>query len=212
MNKTKIEWCDYTWNPVTGCLHGCPYCYAERIAKRFTGHFKPEFHPNRLSEPMKIKKPSKIFVVSMGDLFGEWVPKEWIESVLETVEQCPQHTFIFLTKNLKRYQSCLFPDNAWVGCTVTDLRDKEIITLDALKAKVKFLSIEPLLYGPNKDIDFNGIDWIIIGAQTGPRAKKYDLFTVYNIIGQAGAQKIPVFIKDSIAEFSHIKQYPEATE
>lgn len=137
MNRTNIEWCDYTWNPVTGCLHGCSYCYARRMAKRFgkseglpsrppcdcqiglryiaqpgevfPAGFIPTFYPGRLEEPKKVKKPSRIFTVSMGDLFGEWVSPEWIDAVLQVVRECPQHTFIFLSKNPARYEIYEWP-------------------------------------------------------------------------------------------------------
>jgi len=127
MNKQSesgIPYCDYTWNPATGCLHGCSYCFAERIAKRFSGSkafpdgFKPRFHPERLGEPLKIKKPSVIFVSDMGDLFGDWVPEKCITEVLGVVGECPQHTFLFLTKNPKRYKRFNFPKNAWLGTSV----------------------------------------------------------------------------------------------
>jgi len=114
--KNGIDWCDYTWSPVTGCLHGCFYCYARRLARRlgtggysakptvarpgevFPAGFSPTFYPHRLSEPARIKKPSRIFAVSAGDLFGEWVPGEWIRAVLAVARQCSRHTFILLTK------------------------------------------------------------------------------------------------------------------
>jgi len=113
VNKTKIEWTDYVWNPVRGCLHNCPYCYGKRIDKRFgDGSFTPTFYPERLQEPLKVKKPSRIFVGSMADLFGEW---DWVvedhggltigirrvlSEVFNIVNQCPQHTFIFLTNDI----------------------------------------------------------------------------------------------------------------
>jgi len=93
MNRTRIEWCDFTWNPVTGCYHGCDYCYARRIAHRFfpkTVGFNPYFWRDRLREPLALKKPARIFVCSMADLFGDWVPREWIEAVFETVRDCPR--------------------------------------------------------------------------------------------------------------------------
>jgi len=128
MNKTKIEWCDYTWNPVTGCLHACGYCYARKIANRFRfadvafnkpftsfgiktivpdpsdGHFQPILWENRLDQPAKIKKPSRVFVVSMGDLFGEWVPDEWIERVFEACEMAVSGSLSALNPT---QQSCL---------------------------------------------------------------------------------------------------------
>lgn len=147
MNRTKIEWCDYTWNPVTGCLHNCPYCYAERISKRFTGDFEPKFHENRLTDPQKVKTPSKIFVVSMGDLFGEWVPDEWIRKVLESCERAPQHAYLFLTKNPAGMLPYEFPENMWVGASVENHQDAEnrLPRLLRVKAAVRFVSLEPML-------------------------------------------------------------------
>ena len=112
MNKTKIEWTDYTWNPVTGCLHGCPYCYMQRMVKRGIYNMKPTFYEKRLKSPIGIGNQSKIFVSSTGDLFGHWVPDAWIELVLETVRKCPQHIFQFLTKNPIKYKEFNFPDNS----------------------------------------------------------------------------------------------------
>ena len=106
MNKTKIEWTNWTWNPVVGCKHNCWYCYGKRIAKRFfkdNPNYEPKFYPERLKEPYTLKKPSKIFVCSMADLFGDWVKMNWIERVIKVVKENPQHTFQFLTKNPKRY-------------------------------------------------------------------------------------------------------------
>ena len=99
MNKTKIEWTDYTWNSITGCEYNCFYCYARRIAMRFNGHFKPTFHPDRITQPHKLKKPSKIFVCSMVDLFGDWIPDLWIEAVLATIK----YTNIFYKNNIKKF-------------------------------------------------------------------------------------------------------------
>lgn len=150
--KTKIDWCDATWNPVTGCLHGCEYCYARRIAERFglnmmpifTAYpmlnepvysgddrkiqpypfdFLPTFHRYKLYEPKKWKKPRNIFVCSMADLFGEWVPDEWIETVINACLAAPQHRYLFLTKNPGRYchleRAGIMPkgDNFWFGAT-----------------------------------------------------------------------------------------------
>ena len=95
MQKTKIEWCDMTWNPVTGCKLGCPYCYAAKLARRFGKSFEPEFHSERLAQPAQIKKPQNIFVCSMADLFGEWVPDEWIKAVFDACAAAPQHRYLF---------------------------------------------------------------------------------------------------------------------
>lgn len=171
MNKTKIEWArnpdgtpGYTWNPVTGCLHGCNFCFARRFARRFNqGNFSPTFYPEKLQEPLKVKKPSRIFVGSMADLFGDWywrldgTPVETrrdivIKDILQVVEQCPQHTFIFLTKNPRGMQGFDFPDNCWCGTSVEDqpAAGKRIPELLKVKSKTLFVSAEPLL-GP---IDF----------------------------------------------------------
>src|SRR3990167_4726541 len=129
MNKTKIEWVRHSngslgrsWNPVTGCEHGCPYCYARKQGIRFTGHFKPTFHPERLDAPMREKKPQRVFVCSMADLLGEWVPDEWIRRVLVAASEADWHTYFFLTKNPARYRldngwtnPLLLGENTWIG-------------------------------------------------------------------------------------------------
>lgn len=159
--KTKIDWCDSTWNPVTGCLHGCEYCYARGIANRFAGYddkkypkgldslldtqlcvslgkpmrkadgkaapypfgFAPTFHRYRLNQPSRWSEPRTIFVCSMADLFGDWVPDEWIKQLFEACEAAPQHRFLFLTKNPGRYchleRAGIMPkgDNFWFGAT-----------------------------------------------------------------------------------------------
>lgn len=110
MKKTKIEWCDSTWNPVTGCLHGCEYCYARAMAKRFPAvypnGFEPMFYKDRLNQ-FDNCKGRNIFVCSMGDLFGDFIPDEWIEKVLDKCEQNQQHNYLFLTKNPERYWDIL---------------------------------------------------------------------------------------------------------
>lgn len=241
MNKSKIEWCDYTWNPVTGCLHGCEYCYAKKIDKRFgDGKFTPTFHPVRLLEPLKVKKPSRIFVGSVSDLFGDWnwkvdygVEGEWygrnfvINEVITVTKQCPQHTFIFLTKNPKGMQGFDFPPNCWCGTSVENQEkaDDRIPELLRVNCKIKFVSLEPILgpvdltsipimnngaihrcdalkgYGGWGDYDRTKyrINWLIIGAQTGPGAvrPKMDWLLIAEDAKKAG---IPVFIKDNAAD------------
>jgi protein gp37 len=176
VNKTKIEWTDYTWNPLTGCWgpggtaekpNRCAYCYAKGMAKRFspfekTGYvqikmqcinndpFQPLFWPDRLDQPAKVKKPSKIFVCSMGDLFGDWVPDRWINSVLNVTKApyADRHTFQFLTKNPKRLKDFNpWPSNCWVGTTVTNQADADerLPWLLKVDAPVRFVSHEPLL-------------------------------------------------------------------
>lgn len=183
MNKTKIDWADYTWNPAIGCKHGCPWCYAKKICNRFKMIPKweePKFFPERLFEPDKVKKPSTIFVGSMCDLFGDWVWPGWILSTIETCERNPHHTFMFLTKNPKRYSEFNFPDNCWLGATLTgeslgfnwpdDLVGDPSLHLHGLKNKT-FLSLEPLLGSFHGHL-FDFVDKIIVGAMSGPGAIK----------------------------------------
>ena len=213
MNKTKIEWAERTWNPVTGCLHGCPYCYAARIAKRFGGNmdmdylmehengepgklhvlngplvfynleprkapfpfgFEPTFHRYRLKEPAKMEKPQTIFVVSMGDLFGDWVPTSWIKDVFDACLAAPWHTYMFLTKNPHRYvvldEMALLPhgDNFWYGTTVTGPNDTWR-ALEMPRGVHTFWSVEPMM-GP---VLFPLLpDYVIVGAETGNRKDK----------------------------------------
>ena len=158
MNKTSIEWCDYTWNPISGCSpasEGCANCYAEGIAKRFKMPWgKPVFHPERLSDPLKLRKPSRIFVCSMSDLFHERVQAEWINGIIQTIRICPQHTFIILTKRshrMKEYISFVnqyaIISNLWLGVTVEKQAraDERIPLLLQTPAAVRFVSVEPML-------------------------------------------------------------------
>lgn len=156
MNKTRIEYADYTWNPVTGCLHGCSYCYARRQAERGMGsyglleqgrRFAPTIWYDRLDEPKRVRKPSRIFVSSMGDLFGSWVPPDWIGAVLDMAHECPQHTFLLLTKNPRCYAEFDLPDNCWAGTSCEDMNAaaERIPALLEAKAAVRWVSLEPLL-------------------------------------------------------------------
>lgn len=179
-NRTNdnIEWAKWSWNPVTGCKHNCPYCYAEDIANRFYKEkFEPTYRPERLSAPQNTPYPEKaetdigkrnVFVCSMADLFGEWVPTEWINAVLESVTNSPKWNFLFLTKNPKRLLDFSFPKNAWVGTTV-DRQFRVPIAEDVFKgvdAPVKFLSCEPM----TEELtfaDMSMFDWVIIGGNSG---------------------------------------------
>lgn len=175
-NKTNdnVEWASWTWNPVVGCNHGCKYCYARDIANRFFGDFKPRFIPERLNAPKNTKIPKSenpgdrnVFVCSMADLFGEWVPQAWIDSVLAVVKEHPEWNFIFLTKNPERLVGTDFSDNCWVGTTVDTQKRVERAekAFCNVKAKVKFLSCEPML----ERLNFTSLgmfDWIIVGGQS----------------------------------------------
>jgi len=175
--KTKIEWCDTTWNPVVGCKRGCSYCYAERLNDRFKfipDWNKPEFFPKRLKDKMP-NKPSKIFVCSMADMFGDWVKDFWIEAVFATIRDNPRHTFQLLTKNPKRYlefkcltnpESPLFLKNVQCGVTIDVVNQARLNYLKQLPKEIyKFISFEPLL-GDMSMLDLTGIDLVIIGADS----------------------------------------------
>jgi protein gp37 len=221
MNRTKIEWTDYTWNPVTGCLHGCNYCYARRLAEGRLKHkyphgFKPTFWAERLDEPYYIKKPSKIFVCSMGDLFGDWVPEYWINEVLDIVTHCSHHTFQFLTKNPSRYHQFDFPGNAWLGITIDRVRASKTIIeriywfqgLDS----VRFISFEPLLdFSAEiaKLIFEDPPDWIIIGAKTGPNAVQPKREWVEMLIKAARKAGTAIFLKNNLRWSERIQEFPE---
>jgi len=178
MIKTKIDWADRTWNPITGCLNDCSYCYARKISNRFGSHlpklgsiaslnepvrhikykssavcpypydFKPTLHKYRLDEPQKIKKPQNIFVCSMADLFGSWIPKDWIDTVFTACEKAPQHNYLFLTKNPERYTEVYFHSkfcgNNYCGITVTNQREYDNSIKYHTAMDNIFISIEPI--------------------------------------------------------------------
>lgn len=243
--KTKIEWTDATWNPVTGRLHGCDYCYARGIAKRFgcgllpvSGenlavldtpvvdngktypypfNFLPTFHKYRLNEPARWTKPRTIFVCSMADLFGDWVPDEWIAEVFKACEAAPQHRYLFLTKKPERYRALYekkalpYFDNFWFGSTVTKASDSYTWFIDT--PYHSFVSVEPILE-PVGSWDGNPPEWIIVGAETGNRKVKivpderwiFDLYTDCRDMG------VPLFMKDSlmpiVGERNMIREFP----
>ena len=265
MNKTNIEWCDYTWNPVTGCLHGCEYCYAKKIANRFgkllepdvypedlksktfkavlyQKHdnpypylFAPTFHRYRLSEPARKTKGQKIFVCSMADLFGDWVPGEWIEEVFRACEDAPQHKYLFLTKNPKglRYPFHQYFNNKnwWVGTSVTCNADHQRawdLLQETTRKTNKFLSIEPL-HGEfdlvKYDLLYKGYpkivtigdyyNWVIVGAETGNRKDKIipKREWIENIVSACRHADVPVFMKDSLKDLmgkEFIQEYPNS--
>lgn len=263
MNKTKIEWCDSTWNPVTGCLHGCEYCYARRVAKRFEGcdtpstfntygqakwkcvnpgegrenaifdisadrppvnvrfdkekqkrivsvapypfGFSPTLHRRLLDVPQRWKKPRTIFVCSMADLFGDWVPDEWIEEVFAACEKAPQHRYLFLTKNPQRYirlfgdRKLPKRDNMWYGTTVTSPTE----TFVWASTHHTFLSIEPILedFAGRFETDRNEfVQWVIVGAETGNRKDKVipEKSWIDAIKNACDENNISLFMKDSL--------------
>lgn len=227
MNKQKasgIGYCDFTWNPVTGCKQGCSYCYARmivtnrivhnpRLEKAFPKGFEPTFHPERLSQPKKVKKPSRIFVVDMGDLFGEWVPYEWIVKVLDACKEAPQHTYLFLTKNPERMVSFdnLMPPKAWLGTSIEsqDKYDERSESMWDLDGMTNFASFEPLLSPIKLDMTF---DWIIIGERTGKAMTQEEIHQVSQwakeLIDQAKILNIPVFVKNALGAIYPQREFP----
>ncbi len=178
---SKIEWTEQTWNPVTGCTKvspGCKHCYAETMSKRLKAMGAPGYEngfqlsllPERLSQPLQRRKPTMYFVNSMSDLFQEGVPSEFIEDVMGVIERTPWHTYQILTKRSERmheyFSSRVVPDNAWLGVSVEDKKygKPRIPDLQAIKAKTRFLSIEPLLEELGK-IRLAGIHWVIVGGE-----------------------------------------------
>lgn len=211
MNNTKIEWTDKTINPIVGCKNGCGYCYAERMNRRFKwikDWQKPEYFGNRLEDIYKLRNPSKIFIGSMCDMFGSWVREKWVSYTLIAVDKNPRHTFQFLTKCPEGLLTWKFPDNAWVGVTI-ESQDKlfRIKPLLESSAKTRFISFEPLL-SDFPDVSLKGIDWIIVGAMTGPGAIKPDAQWVTNLIAQARKQGVPIFLKDSLNWPENIQEFP----
>lgn len=209
MNRTKIDWTDYTWNPITGCKHGCWYCYAYKMFERFHRSFEPEFHPERLGELDKIKKPCRIFVCSVADLFAEWTKPAWRRGVLERITD-PKYkhiTFQLLTKSPERI-TINNVNNIWVGVTVTNQSEIWLIQ-DLIKnyEGLKFVSFEPILGEIQvPDSFWEHIDWAIVGKLTGSGKVKLDKKWVESIDKQCRkAGGIPTFLKNNL-KLDYIRQ------
>jgi protein gp37 len=210
MKTTKIEWTDKTWNPVTGCTKisaGCANCYAEVMARRlcamnvdkYKNGFNLALHPECLSEPLKWKKPHTIFVCSMSDLFHKDVPDSFIDNVVDVIKRTPQHNYQILTKRADRMSSYFsnkeIPDNAWLGVTVDVASSKERIdSLRNLDASIRFLSCEPLLEDLG-ELNLENIDWVIVGGESGMRARPMKEEWVTSIKRQTEAQDSAFFFK-----------------
>lgn len=210
-NADKIDFCTHTWNPISGCLHACPYCYMRRMEKRFPGTMKPAFHENRLLEPLKLRKPSIIFVGSSGDMFGEWVPEQQINQVLDVAANCPRHTFLFLTKNPNRYGEFRdrFTDNMWFGTTVDGEKRTKNNLADlewSVDVKRRFVSFEPLL--ARVEPNLTNIQWVIVGANSNKGAAKPPQGWADVIIRKAIRCDIPVFLKNNYGYPIRIKEVP----
>ena len=221
MNRTKIEWADFTWNPLTGCTRGCAYCYARRMAYRLRGRygypqydpFAVTFHEDRLHEPSQRKKPAKIFTCSMGELFDPMVKWPWIQEIFFEMVANPQHTFQVLTKQALRVLEHSLPNNCWIGVSqdgrYTDVEDIEKLSYSG--ASVKFVSFEPLL-ARIPVVDLDGIDWVIVGAMTGPGAVSPEKEWVLDIIKEARDYDIPVFLKDNLHWHEQVREWPKGAE
>lgn len=264
MKRTKIDWADSTWNPVTGCLHGCEYCYARGIARRFGNHmsefrelengtdeqiefhvldkpfelrrrgwingvpvdlgthgkscpypfdFEPTFHRYRLEEPAGWTKPRTIFVCSMADLFGNWVPDEWIAEVFNACAAAPQHRYLFLTKNPIRYPALAIKDilidsdRFWYGSSTPRHNDPAFFSRPSPQSQGRyfrtFLSIEPMLERFGKCDERGSVavtDWVIVGAETGNRKDKVipQKEWIMELAEECDKRKKPIFMKESL--------------
>lgn len=210
MKTTKIEWTDRTWNPVTGCSKisaGCANCYAETMSKRlhamgqkkYKNGFKLTIHDEVLNEPVMWKKPHTIFVCSMSDLFHVDVPFAFIDKVMDVIRSTPQHRYQILTKRSERMKEYFLhreiPSNIWLGVTVECKESKKRIDdIRQLKASIKFLSCEPLLEDLGK-INLKNIDWVIVGGESGSRARPMKEDWVEKIKIQTAEQSVAFFFK-----------------
>jgi len=256
MNNTKIDWCDMSWNPVTGCQQDCDYCYANRIAVRFGGTvntcptgnlhvlnepfvaekndyndtprrnpypymFDPTFHRYRLTDPVQVKLPQTIFVCSMGDLFGEWIPEEWIKSIITVCASAHWHRYLFLTKNPRRYDEVIEyiegTDSplttrglsAHFGVTAAD--EKQLYA--AYETQATWLSIEPIqenmrngfencavIHRPYDGAELARWGWVVIGAETGSRKEKVvpERKWIEEIVDILKFWKTPIYMKRNL--------------
>lgn len=253
--NTKIDWCDASWNPVTGCLHGCEYCYARRIAERFNGcfgteglheldeplrdiwrdedtgevvtgrkepypyGFLPTFYRYKLDEPRHWKKPRTIFVCSMADLFGDWIPEGWIKEVFDACDAAPQHRYLFLTKNPQRYielaKKGMLPEQHWYGYSAT-MEDQlwRFHHADECPCINLFVSIEPILAPMRPGFSTHTpADWVIIGAETGHRKDKVipEKKWIDSILMECQYSGRPIFMKESLRSImgdDFIQEFP----
>jgi protein gp37 len=209
-NKSNIEWTEMTWNPVTGCTkvsQGCKHCYAERMAKRLTAMgaeryrngFSVTLQPDLVDIPRGWRLPRVVFVNSMSDLFHDDIPLAYIQRVFATMRDCPRHTFQVLTKRSERLAELArhlpWPENVWMGVSVEDARVlHRVADLQSVRAKVRFLSLEPLI-GPLESLRLDDIHWVIVGGESGPQARPMRKEWVKDILHQCRAAKVPFFFK-----------------
>jgi protein gp37 len=208
--ESKIEWTEMTWNPVTGCTKvsaGCQHCYAERMAKRlqamgverYRNAFQVTLHEDLIELPLKWKRPRLVFVNSMSDLFHEDVPLDFIQRVFETMVRCPEHNFQVLTKRSRRLRELAcrlpWPSNVWIGVSIEDASViYRIHDLCTVPAATRFLSCEPLLE-PLDNLPLDGIQWVIVGGESGPGARPMRPEWVESIMRQCRVADVPFFFK-----------------
>jgi len=213
-SSTEIEWTDATWNPVTGCTkitRGCDLCYAERFSERFRGvkghpfenGFDLTLRPDRINQPLAWKQPRRIFVNSMSDLFHKEIPRHFIDAVFDTMEVADWHTFQVLTKRSSlmakylrsRYGANKAPHHIWLGVSIEDARNAvRLKHLSTSRASVKFVSFEPLL-GSVGEVDLKGIDWAIVGGESGPHARPMKEEWAIEIRDRCRSAKVAFFFK-----------------
>lgn len=223
MAQSNIEWTEMTWNPTTGCTKisaGCKFCYAEVMSKRlhamrvdkYKDIFKLRIHPSELETPYHWKKPRIVFVNSMSDMFHKDVPLEFIQKVFKVMNDNPQHTFQVLTKRadlVAKYDKKLnWTKNIWLGTSVEDQRVvKRIDYLRKTGAKTKFLSLEPLI-GALSNLNLTKIDWVIVGGESGAKARPVEKEWVVEIKKQCDKAKVPFFFK----QWGKTKFNPDITD
>lgn len=210
MKTTKIEWTDKTWNPITGCnkiSSGCLNCYAETMSRRlcamrqkkYINGFEITLHEDALEEPLRWKSPHNIFVCSMSDLFNKDIPFEFIDKVMDVIKATPQHNYQILTKRaniMKEYfKNRKIPQNAWLGTTVeAESTKNRIDCIRNLNAPIKFLSCEPLIEDLG-ELNLDGIDWVIVGGESGSNARPMKLDWILSIKEQVEKQGSAFFFK-----------------
>ena len=208
--KSKIEWTEMTWNPVTGCTKvspGCKHCYAATMAKRLRAMGSPRYidgfrltlHEDLLEVPLRWHKPRRVFVNSMSDLFHKDVPDAFIEKVFDVMRRCPRHDFQVLTKRPERVAAMAdqlpWPENVWMGVSVESAAYVgRVRLLQSVPTAVRFLSVEPLL-GPIPDLPLEGIDWVIVGGESGPGARPMVAEWVTDLRDQCESAEVAFFFK-----------------
>lgn len=229
LQSTRIETFDSTWNAITGCNHNCSYCYAKKMATRFAQladdyaeakgqiHevssgtypylFEPTFYSDKLQQPINSRKPKSVFVCSMGDLFGNFIPNEWIKRVFEAIDNAPQHTYFFLTKNPMRYQQNFIQEfaqthsNTWWGTTIESTETVDRINYLPKGNANCFISCEPLLDMIDWDLtQYENIKWIFSGAETGRKAVQPKYEWAERLRQDCNRAGVRLFEKDSLKE------------